>query len=169
LLFARLRPLLTSTQDHLLRATSLYRVPVNEDGFLAITAHPVQCAEDRQRLVIYSLLERGHDPETALDYFVVPPIVREMLKDHGFSLTELQALHRAMGRYHRFQGEHVSRRWSDDVEAIYHFRQAGEHIAADEVAEGVSGFYYSISNYTAARAGTIQISGQHVKREESRI
>ena len=156
-LCARLRPLLTPTQDRLLRAASLYRVPVNEDGFLAITEHPVQCAEDRQRLVIYALLECGHDPETALDYFVVPPIVREMLKEHGFSPMELRALHRAVGRYHRFQGEHVSRRWSDDVEAIYHFRQAREHIAADEVAEGVSDFYYSISNYTAARALTEEI------------
>jgi hypothetical protein len=149
LLFARLRPLLTSTQDHLLRAASLYRVPVNEDGFLAITEHPVQCAEDRQRLVIYSLLERGHAPETALDYFVVPPIVREMLKDHGFSPAELQALHWAMGRYHHFQGEHVSRRWSDDVEAIYHFRQAGEHIAADEIAEGVCSFTSGFTNLSS--------------------
>jgi tetratricopeptide (TPR) repeat protein len=157
LLFARLRPLLTPTQDHLLRAASLYRVPVSEDGFLAITEHPVQCAEDRQRLVIYALLERGHTPETVLDYFVVPPIVREMLKDHGFSPAELRALHRAMGRYHCFQGEHVSRRWSDEVEAIYHFRQAGEHTAADEVAESVCGFYYRISNYTAAKALTEEI------------
>jgi DNA polymerase III delta prime subunit len=37
LLFARLRSLLTSTQDHLLRASSLYRVPVNGDGLLALT------------------------------------------------------------------------------------------------------------------------------------
>ena len=42
LLFARLRSLLTSTQDRLLRAASLYRVPVNEDGLLALTDQPAQ-------------------------------------------------------------------------------------------------------------------------------
>ena len=125
LLFARLRSLLTSTQDRLLRAASLYRVPVNEDGLLALTDQPAQSAEDWQRLANYSLLEWGHDPELALDYWLVPPVVRELLHDHGFSPSELQALHRAMGRYHRFQGQYVSRRLSDHVEAIYHFRQAG--------------------------------------------
>ena len=62
-----------------------------------------------------------------------------------------------MGRYHRYQRQYVSRRWSDDVEAIYHFRQAAEHAAADEMAKGVSDFYYQISNYTNARVLTEEI------------
>jgi hypothetical protein len=157
LLFTRLRSLLTPTQDRLLRAASLYRVPINVDGLLALVVQPGQYAEDQQRLVAYALLERGHDPEWDLDYFVVPPVVRELLSDHGFSHEELLRLHQAMGHYHRFQGEHVSRRWSDDVEAIYHFRQAGEHAVADEVAQDVCGFYYRISNYAAARVLTEEI------------
>lgn len=157
LLFTRLRSLLTPTQDRLLQAASLYRVLVNVDGLLTLTAQPEQCDADQQRLVAYALLERGHDPEVDLDYFVVPPVVRELLSDHGFSPAELQVLHRAMGRYHQFQGEHVSRRLSDSVEAIYHFRQAGEHAAADAIAEGVCGFYYSTSNYVAARDLTEEI------------
>jgi tetratricopeptide (TPR) repeat protein len=84
-------------------------------------------------------------------------MVRELLHDHGFSPSELLALHRAMGRYHRFQVQYVSRRCSDGVEASYHFRQAGEHTAADEMADGVSAFYYFISNYTEARALTEEI------------
>jgi tetratricopeptide (TPR) repeat protein len=157
LLFARRWSLLTSTQDRLLRAASLYRVPVNEDGLLALTDQPAQAAGDWQRLATYFLLEWGHDPELALDYWLVPPVVRELLHDHDFSPSELQALHRAMGRYHRFQGQYISRRWSDGVEAIYHFRQAGEHTAADEMAKEVSAFYYLISNYTEARALTEEI------------
>jgi hypothetical protein len=157
LLFTRLRSLLTPMQDRLLRAASLYRVPVNVDGLLALATQPGQYAEDQQRLVVYALLERGHAPELDLDYFVVPPVVRELLGDHGFSPAELQTLHRAMGRYHRFQGQHVSRSLSDAVETIYHFRQAGEHAAADEIAEGVCDFYYRISNYTATRALTEEI------------
>ena len=35
LLFKRLRALLSPTQEHLLRAASLYRVPVSTDGLLA--------------------------------------------------------------------------------------------------------------------------------------
>jgi tetratricopeptide (TPR) repeat protein len=157
LLFVSLRSLLTPTQDHLLRAASLYRVPVNEDGLLALTDQPAQSVEDWQCLATYSLLEWGHDPELALDYWLVPPVVRELLHVHDFSPSEVQALLRAMGRYHRFQGQYVSRRWSDHVEAIYHLRQAGEHIAADEMAERVCGFYYRISNYTDARGLTEEI------------
>jgi tetratricopeptide (TPR) repeat protein len=162
LLFTRLRDLLTPTQDHLLRAASLYRKPVNVDGLLALTVQPEQCDEDWQRLVTYALLEGSHDAELDLDYFRVPPVVCALLSDHGFSPVELQALHRAMGRYHRFHGEHVSgehvsRRLIDNSEAIYHFRQAGEHAAADEMAWGVCNFYYSLGNYTAARALTEEI------------
>jgi len=157
LLFARLRSLLTPTQDRLLRAASLYRVPVNEDGLLALTDQPAQSAEDWQRLANYSLLEWGHDPELALDYWLMPSVVRELLHEHGFSPSELQALHRALGRYHRFQGQCVSRRWGEHVEAIYHFRQAVEHTAADEMAEGVSSFYYRFSDYIDARSLTEEI------------
>jgi tetratricopeptide (TPR) repeat protein len=157
LLFTRLRSLLTSTQDRLLRAASLYRVPVNEDGLLALTTQPAQFVEDRQRLANYSLLEWARDPELALDYWLVVPVVRELLHDHGFASSEVQALHRSMGRYYRFQGQYVSRRWSDDVEAIYHFRQARDHTAADEIADEVCDFYYRISNYADARVLTEDI------------
>ena len=108
--------------------------------------------------MLYGLLERGHDSEVGLDYFVVPPIVRELLGDHGFSPTALQALASAMGRYHRFQGEHVSRRWSDDVEAIYHFRQAGEHVIADAIAEDVCASTTAAAITVAARDLTKTLS-----------
>jgi hypothetical protein len=62
-----------------------------------------------------------------------------------------------MGRYHRFQGQYVSSRLSEHVEAIYHFRQAVEHAAADEMARRVCDFYYRISNYTDARVLTEEI------------
>ncbi len=149
--------LLTPAQDHLLRAASLYRVPVNNDGLLAVAARPETCDADRQALLAYALLEQAYDTTLDLTYFVVPPIVRALLKQHGFAPEERQTLHRLMGHYQRSQGEHVSRRWSDDIEAIYHFRQAGEHTAADTMAEAVCSFYYRSSNYSAARDLTAEI------------
>ena len=158
LLFTRLREALTPAQDHVLRATALYRVPVTEDGLLMLTDQaPAQCAADSQRLEAYALLERGHDAELELDYLSIPPVVRGLLGAPSFSPDVLPALHQRMGRYHRFQGAQVSRRWSDDVEAIYHFRKAGEHLVADELAAGVVRFYYGISNYITARTLTEEI------------
>ncbi|MGE3539507.1 MAG: tetratricopeptide repeat protein, partial [Candidatus Tectimicrobiota bacterium] len=157
LLFSRLRAVLTPAQDALLRAAALYRVPVTADGLLILATGIESFEADRQRLLAYALLEGAHAPELGLDYCVVPPIVRELLKEQSWSPAQWRGLHRAMRQYHRFQGEQVSRRWSDDVEAIYHFRQAEEHSTADTLAEGVSGFYYRNSNYTAARDLTEEI------------
>lgn len=118
LLFAELRAALTPAQEHLLQAAALYRVPVSEDGLLILTDQPPsQGAADWRRLEAYALLERGHDAELELDYLAVPPVVRELLGAPALSPETLHALHRRMGRYHRFQGAQVSRRWSDDVEA----------------------------------------------------
>ncbi|MBI2877009.1 MAG: tetratricopeptide repeat protein [Candidatus Tectomicrobia bacterium] len=160
LLLATLRQQLTGEQDRLLRAASLYRVSVHDDGLRAIELRPEQSEANRDRLVEYALLEWAVDPSLELDYFFVPPVVKELLGDCGLSLQELQSLHRAMGRYHRFQGEHLSHRLSDYIEAIYHFRQAGDHAPADELAEEVSGFYYDISNYADANQLTEEIVGR---------
>lgn len=113
LLFTRLRQHLSLAQDRLLRAACLLRVPVND----AIDSQPEHYDDNRSRLVAYALLEQGHDPSVNLDYFVVPPVVKELVGDLQFTATELQELHRALGQYHRFQGEHLSRRVSDYVEA----------------------------------------------------
>jgi tetratricopeptide (TPR) repeat protein len=62
-----------------------------------------------------------------------------------------------MGHYHRFQGQHLSKRWSDDIEAIYYFRQAESHETADKLAERICGFYYRISNYADASLLSVEI------------
>ena len=157
LLFDRLREQLTPVQDRLLRTACLYRVPVNADGLLALEPQADQAEHNCERLVTYALLEQATDPVFQLDYFVVPPIVQELLGEPSFEAVERQALHRAMGQHHRFQGQYVSKRWSDDIEAIYHFRQAEEHVDADQLAERVCGFYYRISNYTDASLLTAEI------------
>ncbi len=73
-------------------------------------------------------------PEAAL------AVVHELLGGaDGFTPDQLRALNAAMGRYHRFQGAQVTRTWSDDLEAIHHFRAAGDHLAADALAERVAG------------------------------
>ena len=157
LLFDRLREQLTPVQDRLLRTACLYRVPVNADGLLALEPQADQAEHNCERLVTYALLEQATDPVFQLDYFVVPPIVQELLGEPSFEAVERQALHRAMGQHHRFQGQYVSKRWSDDIEAIYHFRQAEEHVDADQLAERVCGFYYRISNYADASLLTAEI------------
>ena len=161
LLFAELRRQLTPAQDHLLRAACLPRVPVNTDGLLALESQPEQAEANRERLVAYALLEPVQDREVELDYFLVPPIVKDLLGDGEFSPTERQSLHRAIGHYHRFQGQYLSKRWGDDIEAIYHLRQAGDHEEADALAEDVCNFYYRISNYAAASA----LAAEIVQRE----
>ena len=162
LVFDVLRQQLTPAQNDLLCAASLYRVPVNDDGLRAIDSQPDQAEGNWTRLVEYALLERAHDPSLNLEYFFIPPVVKGLLGGPGFSLKVRQNLHKAMGCYHRFQGEHVSRRWSDNLEAVFHFRQAGEHEAADVLAEGIAGFYYRISNFAEANA----LAEEIVKREE---
>ncbi len=134
-----------------------FRVPVNADGLLAIESDPDLAAENRDRLVAYALLETPYDAAIELTYFVVPPVVRELIGAEGFDPAEQLELHRAMGTYHRFQGAYFSRVWSDDIEAIYHFRCATEHVAADELSERVCDFYYRISNFAGAKALTEDI------------
>ena len=157
LLLTELRRQLTPGQDHLLRAACLYRVPVNADGLLAIAADAGQTAAHRERLVAYALLETPYDLDLDLTYFVAPPVARELIGADGFDAAEQRELHRAMGTYHRFQGAYLSRRVSDYTEAIYHFRCAGEHITADELAEPVCSFYYGRSNFAASVALTEEI------------
>ena len=88
----------------------------------------------------------------------MPPIVRELLgADREFPPAETRALHAAMGRYHRFQGAHVSRTWADALEAIHHLRAAGEHEAADALAEPVADFYYRRGAFAEALALVVPI------------
>ncbi len=162
LLFDRLRAQLSAEQDYLLRAVSLYRVPVTIDGLYAVTRASAQLEVDRQRLAAYALLEHAHEIGLDLNYVVVPPVVKMLLGDSSFAVTELQTLHRAIGSYHRFQGQYVSQRWGDDIEAIHHFRQAQEHIVADELAERVCRFYYGIGNFAVARTLTEEIVQREV-------
>jgi tetratricopeptide (TPR) repeat protein len=157
LLLSSLREHLTDEQDRLLRSLSLYRVPVNYDGLTAVSSHPEELIGDQQRLSDYALLEGAYAPGLDLEYFSVPPVVKELLKGGGFSTKELTQLHEAMGRYHRFQGRYLSRLWTDNLEAIYHFRIAGDHDSADELAEGVAGFYYRFSNFADANRLTEEI------------
>jgi hypothetical protein len=150
LLFDRLRQQLTPEQDRLLRAACLYRVPVSADGLLALEVDAGQAETNYQRLVTYALLEQAADPVYQLDYFAIPPVVKELVGRNGGDASEFRTLHQAMGQYHRFQGQHLSKRWSDYIEAIYHFRQVEVHEAADELAERICGFYYRVSNYADA-------------------
>ncbi|MCP4347809.1 MAG: tetratricopeptide repeat protein, partial [Desulfobacterales bacterium] len=162
MLFSVLRDQLTGEQDRLLRAVSLYRVPVNKTGLVAVEADMEKHGASRKRLLDYSLLEKAYDPELETDYFFTPPVVRELLGDRGFGAEELKGLHGAMARYHRFQGEHFSRIWEDYLEAIYHFRKAGEHVVADELARGVCNFYWRTSNFTDAK----KLAGEIVERSD---
>ena len=61
LLFKELRAQLTKEQDRLLRAASLYRVPVNSDGFAIIDPDDVDNGKNRERLLAYALLEEMLD------------------------------------------------------------------------------------------------------------
>ena len=151
LLFTALRGQLTPEQDRLLRAASLYRVPFTADGLLAVDNRPELHEASRTRLLEYSLLEMAYEPSLELEYFLAPPVVRELLGAPGFEGEEQQGLHEAIGKYHRFQGRYLSRRWSDYLEAIHHFRLAGKHEAADELAETVAGFYQRIGNFAEAK------------------
>lgn len=152
LLFERVRAQLTLAQDWLLRAATLYRVPVTEDGLRAIAESRATLAEDRERLLGYALLEPSQGPLLKVDRYQVPPVVHELLGGaDGFTPDQLRALNAAMGRYHRFQGAQVTRTWSDDLEAIHHFRAAGDHLAADALAEPVSGAYYARGAFVEAR------------------
>ena len=151
LLFTALREQLTPEQDRLLRAASLYRVPFTADGLLAADNQPELHEASRTRLVEYSLLEMAYEPPLELEYFLTPPVVRELLGAPGFEGNEWKGLHEAIGKYHRFQGRYLSRFWSDDLEAIHHFRLAGKHEAADELARGVAGFYDQIGNFAEAK------------------
>jgi len=162
MLFSLLRKQLSKGQDRLLCAMSLYRVPVSNDGLMAVEAVPKNLDANRNRLLDYALLEGAFDPGLETDYFSVPPVVRKLLGNKGFASEELKAIHQAMGRYHRFQGKNVSRVWKDNIEAIYHFREAREHEAADELAEGVCNFYYNRSSFADARKFAAEI----VEREE---
>ncbi|MBI3796572.1 MAG: ATP-binding protein [Deltaproteobacteria bacterium] len=79
LLFPAVRQQLTPAQGRLLRAACLGRVPINADGLLALESQPEQAESNRQRLLAYALLEPAYDPQMELDYFFVPPIVKELL------------------------------------------------------------------------------------------
>jgi len=170
LLFDTIRKQLTPAQDRLLCAAALYRVSVNEDGLRMIDDTPPRNGEgstddhdnNRKRLVDYSLLEKARDAEWNWDCFMVPPVVKSLLKDGCFDAEELKIIHEKMGRYHRFQGKNVSKIYQDYIEAVYHFRIAGKHVEADELAEDVAGFYYRISSFAEAN----QLAKDIVERKE---
>ncbi|MCP4119422.1 MAG: tetratricopeptide repeat protein, partial [Desulfobacteraceae bacterium] len=164
LLFSRICDQLTTSQKRLVQALSLYRVPVNEDGIVAAYTTATDLPnheEDLARLLNYSLLEAVYNPVLELGYYSVPTIIMELSGEPEFSSKELRTIHKAMGIYHRAQGKYVTRKWSDDIEGIHHFRRACEHDYADELAEDVCGYYYRISNFADAKHLTKEI----VKRE----
>ncbi|MEA3273890.1 MAG: tetratricopeptide repeat protein [Pseudomonadota bacterium] len=153
LLFTHVRAQLTDAQERLLRAATYYRVPVSEDGLRAISQERERLEADLKRLLGYALIEPSHDAALGLDYYQVPPVVRELLgEERAFPDEERKALHAAMGRYHRFQGAQVTRTVGENLEAIHHFREAGDHHAADALAEPLADFLYTRSAFAEARA-----------------
>ncbi|MDP8287900.1 MAG: tetratricopeptide repeat protein, partial [Candidatus Electryonea clarkiae] len=157
LLLSKLRQNLTTEQDRLLRAACLYRVPVNYDGLHLLDIDSTDHDTNRQRLIDYKLILTTYDTRFEMNRFFVPPIARELLKDHGFSPKEFKELNATAGKYHKYQGEHVSRIWSDDIEAIFHFRLAGDHITADELAKSVTYFQYSRSYFKMVNEMCVEI------------
>ncbi|MEW6668705.1 MAG: tetratricopeptide repeat protein, partial [Thermodesulfobacteriota bacterium] len=160
LLFDRLLGQLSPTQERLLRAAALYRVPVNADGLRIVETEREKHEENRSRLQAYSLLEEGLDRAMGLTYYMVPPVVAALLGPVCFEAPVLKILHEQMARYHRGQGAFVSRRWQDDLEAIHHFRRAEAHEEADELAENVSAFYHLTGGVTRARDLVQEIVGR---------
>ena len=110
LLFSQLRAQLTESQDRLLRGAAVYRVAVNADGLEVIDPDAPDTDGDRDRLVDYALLEAFRDRRVELTYYLVPPVVRELLGDPGFHPEWEKGLHRRMGIHHRGQGEYLTRR-----------------------------------------------------------
>jgi tetratricopeptide (TPR) repeat protein len=150
ILFSAVRAQLSPEQDRLLKACTLYRVPVTEDGLMAVETDVEHHDLRRQRLLDYALLSAMWNPTLDMAYYDVAPVVKSLIGDTGFDGEELKSLHNKMGRYHRFQGKRFSKTWTDDLEAIHHFRLSENHSDADELVENVSGFYYRISNFSEA-------------------
>ncbi len=150
LLLRELVAQLTPGQEALLRAASHYRAPVNEDGLAILSTDPQSLVADRRRLAELALLEESYEPAVDLSYFTVPPVAREWLTQNQGDAAKLRQQHRAMARYHRHQGAFVSRTWADDLEAIHHYRRAGDHEPADQLAEGICNYYYGAANYAEA-------------------
>ncbi|MCP4351271.1 MAG: tetratricopeptide repeat protein [Desulfobacterales bacterium] len=162
ILFSALREHLTSEQDRLLRACSLYRIPVAEEGLATVDADRENHEGNRGRLLDCALLCVSENLGIGLDYYSVPPVVRSLVGETDFDREELGVLHEKMGRYHRYHGKEISRKLGDYTEAIHHFRVAEKHQDADELAETVSTFYYNRSGFAEANRLTEEI----VEREE---
>ncbi|MCP4104814.1 MAG: tetratricopeptide repeat protein [Desulfobacteraceae bacterium] len=162
ILFSALREHLTSEQDRLLRACSLYRIPVAEEGLATVDADRENHEGNRGRLLDCALLCVSENLGIGLDYYSVPPVVRSLVGETGFDREEPGLLHEKMGRYHRYHGKEISRNLGDYIEAIYHFRVAEKHQDADELAETVSTFYYSISSFAEAN----RLAEEIVERDE---
>ncbi|MEM7246495.1 MAG: tetratricopeptide repeat protein [Acidobacteriota bacterium] len=162
LLFKEVRALLGTEAETTLQRAALYRVPFTEDGLRAVAPNREQQDETLRRLLDYSLLERAEHPILKLTYHSVSPVVRELLGSMPMPEKARRRLHGAMGRYHRFQGAEVSRLWSDDTEAIAHFRMAEEHAPADDLAEAVAGFRYSRGDFAGASRLTEEIVARSV-------
>ncbi|MCH8047856.1 MAG: tetratricopeptide repeat protein [Planctomycetes bacterium] len=151
LLLDQLMQWLTAGQRALLTSASLYRVAVSEDGLLAVDDDADHAAENREGLIERSLLEWAFDPELEMTYYEVPPVVRQLLDDiEDRSAESTRELHARIARYHEFQGRFVTRRWTDDVEAVHHYRAADLHVEADRLAEPLANFYYQTADFEAA-------------------
>ncbi|CAN2042439.1 Tetratricopeptide repeat protein [Candidatus Magnetomoraceae bacterium gMMP-15] len=161
MLFEKLREQLTDEQDRLLQAVSLYRVPVNEDGLLTVELEQANHEANRKCLLDYALLEAVYDRSLELEYFFVPPVVKEFLGEEGFSEEELKSLHGVMGSYHKFQVDYLSQSLSDGVEGIHHFRLADMHEQADELAREVCNHYYRNSNFSDANKLAEEVMERH--------
>ncbi|MAG93532.1 MAG: hypothetical protein CMJ48_07265, partial [Planctomycetaceae bacterium] len=157
LLLERLAASLPPTARRLLERATLYRTAVIEDGLQIIDPNSETHTADRRALVDRGLLEQSGVPQFEFDVFEVPPVVRELLQPN-FSETDRADLHRRMADYHRRMGAKITRRWTDDLEAVHHFRAAGCHADADDLAEPLCGMYYHTGNRAAALALTEPIT-----------
>ncbi len=157
LLLERLAASLPASARRLLERATLYRTAVIEDGLQMIDAESTTHAADRRALVDRGLLEQSHVPQFDVDVFEVPPVVRELLQAE-LSEADRADLHRRMGDYHRRMGSRITRRWTDYLEAVHHFRAAGCHTEADALAEPLCDMYYRTGNRAAALALTAAIT-----------
>ncbi|MCA9422658.1 MAG: tetratricopeptide repeat protein [Nitrospira sp.] len=161
LVFDQLRQHLSAEEDYLLRAGTLLRSPVTLDAFRAITQNPDDIQTCVTSLVNYTLLEENLDPQTGLTFYAFPPVIKEFVADPGMPSDELKNLHKQFGFYYKFQGQYVTRKWTDALEAISHFRLAEIHDLADALSELASGFYYQTSQFGQALTMSQDIVKRH--------
>jgi tetratricopeptide (TPR) repeat protein len=153
LLLEQLLASLPPAERQLLQDACHYRVPVTEDGLRLIDPERADFSHHLTMLTSRSLLEESVDLVRNLTFYEIPPVVRDLLRSREERTVEQRREpHVAMGRYHEYQGEHVTRIWRDDIEAIHHYRLGEQYERADRLAQSIAGFYYEIGDYAACGA-----------------